>query len=66
MRFAGFPVASYGRRSKTRAMGKKQPAPDDEPKDKSSRTEQARQVVEEYANDQRAIIKKLRNLPNHN
>ena len=27
MRFAGFLVASYGRRSKTRAMGKKQPAP---------------------------------------
>jgi hypothetical protein len=62
MLFAGF-LASCGRRNKRRAMGK-QP-PDDEPKDKSSRTEQARQVVEECANDQREIIKKLRNLPNH-
>jgi hypothetical protein len=44
-------------------MGKKQ-APEDElkdkPKDKPSRTDQARQVAEEYASDQREIIKKLR------
>jgi hypothetical protein len=31
-------------------MGKKQP-PEEESKDKPSRTEQARQVAEEYAND---------------
>ncbi|TPQ34764.1 hypothetical protein C2U70_16470 [Bradyrhizobium guangdongense] len=30
------------------------------PKDESLRAEQARQVAEEYANDQRGIIKKLR------
>jgi hypothetical protein len=39
-------------------MGKK-PPPEDNPEDKL-RTEQARQVAEEYANDQREIIKKLR------
>jgi hypothetical protein len=44
-------------------MGKKQP-PDDEPKDKPSRTDQARQVIEEYANDLREIIKKLRRMFN--
>jgi hypothetical protein len=37
----------------------KKPPPADNPEDKS-RTEQARQVAEEYANDQREIIKKLR------
>ncbi len=31
-----------------------------EPKDKPTRTDQARQVAEEYADDQREIIKKLR------
>jgi hypothetical protein len=40
-------------------MQKKQ-APEDEQKDKPARTEQARQVAEEYADDQREIIKKLR------
>jgi hypothetical protein len=40
-------------------MPKKQ-APEDEPKDKPTRTDQARQVAEEYANDQLEIIKKLR------
>src|SRR4051812_12178065 len=47
------PVTTWG-------MGKKQAPPEDEPKDKPSRTEQARQVAEEYADDQREIIKKLR------
>jgi hypothetical protein len=32
----------------------------DEAKDKPTRTDQARQVVEEYANDLREIIEKLR------
>jgi hypothetical protein len=40
-------------------MGKKQ-TPEDEPKDKPSRTDKARQVAEEYASDQREIIKNLR------
>ena len=40
-------------------MGNKQPPPE-EPKDKPSRTDHARQVAEEYANDQREIAKKLR------
>jgi hypothetical protein len=35
-------------------------APEDEAKDKPTRTDQARQVVEEYANDLRAIVEKLR------
>lgn len=35
-------------------MGKKQ-TPEDEPKETPSRTDQARQVVEEYANDQREL-----------
>jgi hypothetical protein len=39
-------------------------APEDKPKDKPARTDQARQVAEEYANEQREIIKKLRKLPN--
>jgi hypothetical protein len=43
-------------------MDEKKPAKDD-PDDKS-RTEQARQVAEEYAKDQREIIKKLRK-PTH-
>ena len=43
----------------TSTMGKKQ-TPEDEPEDKPTRTDQARQVAEEYANDQREIIKKLR------
>ena len=34
--------------------------PKEEPKDKPSRTDQAREVVEEYANGLREIIKKLR------
>jgi len=41
-------------------MGKEQKLPEDKPKDKPSRTEQARQVAEGYADDQREIIKKLR------
>jgi hypothetical protein len=41
-------------------MGKKHPPSDDEPKDEPSRTEQAWQVAEEYASDQREILKKLR------
>jgi len=41
-------------------MPRKQ-TPEEEPKeDKPSRTDQARQVAEEYANDQREIIKALR------
>jgi hypothetical protein len=35
-------------------------APKDEAKAKPTRTEQARQVVEEYAHDLREIIEKLR------
>ena len=34
--------------------------PKDKAKDKPSRTEQARKVAEEYASDQREVIKKLR------
>jgi hypothetical protein len=44
-------------------MPKKQTS-EDEPKDKPTRTDQARQVAEEYANDQREIIKKIRKLLN--
>jgi hypothetical protein len=40
-------------------MAKKQ-IPEGEPKDNLARTDQAKQVAEEYANDQREIIKKLR------
>lgn len=40
-------------------MGKKQP-PDDEPKAKPPRNDQAREVAEEYASDLREIIKALR------
>jgi hypothetical protein len=39
-------------------MEKKPPPEEDNPEDKR-RTEQARQVAEEYVNDQREIIKKL-------
>jgi hypothetical protein len=38
----------------------KKPAPDDERKDTPSRAEHARQVAEEYANDLREVIRKLR------
>jgi hypothetical protein len=55
--------ACSSRRSKAATMGKKQP-PDEELKDKPSRTEQARQVAEQYANDLRDIIKKLGKRPN--
>ncbi len=41
-----------------RDMGQK-PPPEDNPEDKR-RTEQARQVAEEHAKDQREIIEKLR------
>ena len=41
-------------------MVKKYPPSDDEPKDEPSRTEKAWQVAEEYASDQREILKKLR------
>jgi hypothetical protein len=42
-------------------MGQKHPPPpEDESKDQPSRTDQARQAAEEYANDQREILKKLR------
>ena len=34
--------------------------PENTPKDKPSRTDQARQVAEEYADDQRAIVARLR------
>jgi hypothetical protein len=34
--------------------------PEDKPKDKPTRTDQARPAAEEYADDQREIIKKLR------
>jgi len=40
-------------------MQRKQ-TPENEPKDRPTRTDQARQVAEEYANDQREIIEKLR------
>ncbi|MHB8268323.1 hypothetical protein [Bradyrhizobium sp.] len=40
-------------------MGKKQ-TPESEQKDKPSREDEARQVVQEYADDQRKIIEKLR------
>ena len=45
-------------------MGKKKQPPEERPTDKPSRTEQAQQVAEEYADDQREIIKKLRKPPN--
>lgn len=45
--------------SKTALMGKKQ-RPEDEPKEKPARTDEAEQAAEEYASDQREIIKKLR------
>jgi hypothetical protein len=41
-------------------MVKQQTKPVDEPRGKLSRTEQAQQVAQEYADDQREIIKKLR------
>jgi hypothetical protein len=44
-------------------MGKKNSPPDDEPKDETSRTDEARKVAEEYATGQREIIKKLRKPP---
>jgi hypothetical protein len=42
-----------------RGMGKKQ-EPEDEPKDQPSRTDEARQVADAYAKDQREILKTLR------
>jgi hypothetical protein len=44
-------------------MPRKQ-TPEEEPKDKPSRTDEAREVVEEYANDLREVIKKLHKPPN--
>ena len=41
---------------------KKKWTPEDEPKYQPSRTDQAREAVEEYANDQREILKKLRKM----
>jgi hypothetical protein len=41
-------------------MNTNQTPPKDEPKDNPTRTDQARQVAEEYANDQREIIKTIR------
>jgi hypothetical protein len=40
-------------------MGKKKRTRKVKPKDKSSRIEEARQVAEKYASDQREIIKKI-------
>ena len=48
--------AAYARNC---GMGKKQ-EPEVEPKDQPSRTDEARQVAEWYAKDQREILKKLR------
>ncbi|MBR1272735.1 hypothetical protein JQ629_35180 [Bradyrhizobium sp. AUGA SZCCT0222] len=45
----------------TTGMGKKAPPPEDDPED-NSRTEQARQVAEEYATSE--FIEKLRKLFN--
>ena len=56
----GFETMNY--HTRYYEMGKK-PPPEDDLEDKS-RTEQARQVAEEYAKDQREIIKKLRKSPN--
>jgi len=39
---------------------KKNPEPDDRPEKKPSRTEEARQVVQEHIDDQRATLEKLR------
>lgn len=39
---------------------KKKPQPEDEPTDMPTRADLARQVAEEYASDQREIIKRLR------
>jgi hypothetical protein len=55
--------AYSSRRSKGRDHGK-EAAAGGGAKDKPSRTEQARQVAEEYANDLRDIIKNLRKRPN--
>lgn len=41
-------------------MVQKQTKPVDEPRDKRPRTERAQKVSQEYADDQREIIKKLR------
>jgi len=41
-------------------MVQKQTKPVDERRDKRSRTERAQKVSQEYADDQREIIKKLR------
>jgi len=40
-------------------MGNKQ-APEEKPKEKPSRTDEARRAAEEYANDLREIIEKFR------
>jgi len=53
-------LTSPGLRTPEWSRGKKHPPSDDEPKDEPSRTEQAWQVAEEYASDQREILKKLR------
>ena len=41
-------------------MKEKKPPPEDEGKDKPSRTNQVRQIAEEYASDQLEILKTLR------
>jgi hypothetical protein len=45
-------------------MANKEKPPSDNQPDKPSRTDQAREVVDEYANDQREIIKTLHKLFN--
>ena len=49
----------------SRGMKKKpkKQTPEDEPEDKPSRTDEARKVIEEYADDLREVIKKLRKPP---
>jgi hypothetical protein len=45
-------------------MTKKKPAPKSEPENEPTLTDQAKQVAEEYASDQRAIINRIRKPPN--
>jgi hypothetical protein len=49
-----------GLESKHRTMSKfNDPRPDEEPRPEPSRVEQARRIIEEYADDLREIIKRI-------
>ena len=57
-------MAHFGFSLNHQAMTSPDEPASDKPKPKPSRSEQALRIIEEYANDLRAIIKRLRRLLN--